>query len=893
MFSLPEAAQLRADMTISELKHAIKALDEQLHACILDYSINETLLKRAEFFDQLLTLLWQQQGFDSNNLSLNAVGGYGRKTLHPYSDIDICIIHSNALTAEDGDKAGAFLTALWDLNLDLGHGVRSLNDTFSACKNDITIATSHLEIRHICGNSDHEQQVLQAMYADKLWSSQSFFSAKKQEQQLRHQKAGGTAYSIEPNLKNSPGGIRDIQTLTWISRKHFNAADMHGVRSQGFFSNDEYAELIECQNILFRVRFALHQVAGRSENRLLLQYQADVAKMMGFGEGSSLGEGGNIAIEKMMRQLFRVMKRIRELNQLLMAYFERAILPKNHTEPQVLNEQFEIVDNHIHVRHDDVFIDRTQILALFELIAEHHEQIVGITPETLRLLRQVRRRLMADLQDFQACREKFVAIFNNHRGLGLALTLMHQHGILSSYLPQWRQIVGQMQFDLFHAYTVDEHTHKVVQNVLKYAHTKQDGAVDSATRLASEIYQKMSNKSSLLFGALFHDLAKGRGGDHSELGAVDALHFARYHGLKQSQQQLVSWLVEQHLLMSVTSQRMDIYDPDVVQRFAKQVGTQTRLDALYCLTIADIQATNVDLWNDWKAALIRDLYFATRNVLRSGGENVLQLRTIVREHKQEALGLMQLDDNGAQAVKEVWKQLPISFFSHAEADDIARYSKALVAHKATLPNADNPFDTLIVIDDTVVKGCSDVFVYTQDRAGLFVKLFKTLSALKISVKQAQISRTKDGYVVESFKILDFDEKPIDSQSRRELIINKLKSVLDNNAKPPKQRLSRQHQSFDNQPNVEFLYSRHSTRSLISVSALDTHEFMDKVASAFRELDLNIHSATISSVGERADNVFLVSNNQGQQLDQREQQALSNLLINRINDEQAAVGEFEI
>ncbi|MBR9728466.1 [protein-PII] uridylyltransferase [Shewanella intestini] len=884
MFSLPEEAQLRPHMSIVELKAAIQAVDAFLQVHILDYSINETLSKRAIFFDQLLTQLWQEQQLAPETISLNAVGGYGRQALHPFSDIDICIIHSQPLNKVDGDKVSAFLTQLWDLNLDLGHGVRTLDDTLDACKDDVTIATSLLEIRHLVGNEQHQQQVLDALYGNALWTSQRFFSAKKDEQQQRHLKAGGTAYSIEPNLKNSPGGIRDIQTLAWVSRKHFNAQDMHAVRSQGFFSHDEYAELIECQNVLFRVRFALHQVASRPENRLLLQYQADVAKIMGFGEDSQLEESGNIAIEKMMRQLFRAMKRIRELNQLLMAYFERAILPKKRLTPTPLNEQFEIIDNHIHVRHEDVFIDRTQIMALFELIAIHHDEIVGITPETLRLLRQVRRRLMGDLQDFHACRQQFLSLFQHHQGMGLAITLMHQYGILSAYLPQWREIVGQMQFDLFHAYTVDEHTHKVLKNIARYANSQGN---DVATKLASEIYQKMTNKSSLLLGALFHDLAKGRGGDHSELGAVDVLHFAKFHGIKQSQQQLIAWLVKQHLLMSITSQRMDIYDPDVVWRFAKTVGTQARLDALYCLTIADIQATNDDLWNDWKASLIRDLYFATRKALRNGGENVLQLRTVVREHKQEALTLMALDDTGEQHIKALWQKLPISFFSHAEADDIARYSQALIAHKATLPDSKNPFDTLISIDDAVVKGCSDVFVYTKDRAGLFVKLFNTLSALQISVKQAQISRTKDGYVVESFKILDFDEKPIGTQQRRQHIINKLKSVLDNNAKPPKMRLSRQHQSFDNQPNVEFLYSRHSTRSLLSVSALDTHEFMEQIASAFRALELNIHSATISSVGERADNVFLVSNSEGQQLTEAEQQQLSRLLITTINDTDTA------
>ncbi|AZG37251.1 [protein-PII] uridylyltransferase [Shewanella psychromarinicola] len=881
MLSQPACTDLRPDMTSAELKQAIKSLDQYLQDNIFQSAIIDTLNKRSQFFDALLCQLWLPFELDPARISLNAVGGYGRQTLHPFSDIDICIIHDGPLTPTEASRISQFLTQLWDLNLDLGHAVRSLDDTYQACKEDVTIATSLLEIRHLFGNNQHQQQVLNALYGQDLWQSQAFFNAKLSEQQERHAKAQGTSYSIEPNLKTSPGGMRDIQTLSWVARKHFGVANMQSLRHFGYLTNDEYAELMECQHFLFRVRFALHQAAQRSENRLLLQYQAEVAKLMGFGDGMPIGESGNIAIEKMMRQLFRAMKRISELNKILMAYFQREIIPERNPEIIVINDNFEIVDHYIHVRDETVFIDRTQIMALFEFIAIHHDKIIGITAETLRSLRQVRRRLMGDLQDFQRCREQFKAIFVHPQGMGLAITLMHQHGILASYLPQWREVVGQMQFDLFHAYTVDEHTHKVLKNI--YTYDKDIKTLDKDLVLAADIYQKMSNKSTLLFGALFHDLAKGRGGDHSELGAVDASLFAKFHGIKASQEALICWLVEHHLLMSITSQRMDIYDPEVVNAFAKKVGTLTRLDALYCLTIADIQATNDDLWNDWKASLLKDLYFVTRKALRNGFENILQLRTLVREHKQEALNLLAADEDSSVYIKALWRRLPIAFFSNAEADDIARYTQAMINHDLA-PVTDNQYNTLILLDDAVVKGCSDVFVYTKDRSGLFVKLFNTLATLRISVKQAQIARTKDGYVVESFKVLDFDEKPITSTQRRKQVINKLHQVLDKGMILSKKRQSRRHQSFDNQPNVEFLRSRKSNRSLVNVSALDTSEFMEQIASTFRELDLHIHSATISTVGERADNVFLLSNKDDQQLTPDQQQQLSATLMQVISED---------
>ncbi|WP_192022290.1 [protein-PII] uridylyltransferase [Shewanella sp. WPAGA9] len=859
---------LQPEMSIVDLKQSITEFDTWLEQQINSCSIAEILQHRAQFFDILLNHLWQATPFETSTISLNAVGGYGRKTLHPFSDIDICIIHDSDLSAHDANSLSHFLTQLWDLGLDLGHAVRRLDDTFKACAEDVTIATTLLEIRHICGHENHQHQVLSKLYGETIWSSEAFFDAKYDEQKVRHNKAQGTAFNIEPNLKNSPGGMRDIQTITWIARKHFSIDGLKDLRRLKFLTDDEYAEFMECQNFIWRVRFALHQASNRSENRLLLQHQAEVARLQGFGDS------GNIAIEKMMRQLFRAMKRIRELNLMLMAYFEREIVPQKTPVIIEINENFQIYNGQIHAQNQDVFIDRTQIMSMFTFIAIYHEQVTGITPETLRLLRQVRRRLMGDLQDYQVCRELFVSLFKHPHGMGLAITLMHQHGILASYLPQWREVVGQMQFDLFHAYTVDEHTHKLLKKI--YGLTQDEVPADQ--KLAADIFERFQAKESILFAALFHDLAKGRGGDHSELGAVDAKLFAKFHGLKNSQQQLISWLVEQHLLMSITSQRMDIHDPEVVKTFAKSVGSITKLDALYCLTVADIQATNDDLWNDWKASLLTDLYFATRKALRNGLENVLQLRTLVREHKQDALGIISPSEAQLTEINTLWKRLPLSFFSNAIPSEIAKYSLGILSHE----QENHPDDhSLIILDDSSVKGCSDVFVYTKDRPGLFISLFNTLSTLKISVNQAQISKTKDGYVVEAFKVLDFDGKPIFSAQRRKQVIKKLRQVLDDNMSPPKTRPSRHTKNFDNKPTIEFIHSKKADRTLVHVLALETHEFMGQIASAFRALDLNIHSAAISTVGERADNVFALSNQHGAQLTELEQAELQEKLVKSI------------
>ena len=857
--------QFNSKMGITDYKKVIQDADNYLNENFTHVAIDEIVKLRADFFDALLVHLWKCADLATENISLNAVGGYGRQTLHLHSDIDICVLFSQELTPHQASQIGQFFTQLWDLGLELGHSVLGLHEIDKACKEDITIATTLFEIRHLTGPDSHAKEVLDRLYGDTLWSSEAFFKAKVSEQDERHQKAQGSAFSLEPNLKNSPGGMRDIQTLIWVTRKYFAAEDMAALRRFGFFTADEYAELLESQHFIWRARWALHLAADRSENRLLIALQSDVARLMGFGDNSHL------AIEKMMRQLYRAMRRISELNQMLLQYFKDEILEQTDNKSTPLNQHFEINGRLINARHDDVFIDRKQLIALFIHIAENANDIDGITPQTIRLIRQVRRRLLGDLQDFHRCRKEFISLFRHPQGMGLALTLMHRHGILASYLPQWREIVGQMQFDLYHVYPVDEHTHKL----LKYLFSLNDKTETPSLTHPCAVYKAIENKEVLLLAGLFHDLGKGRGGDHSELGAVDALQFAKFHELKPSQAKVIAWLVKNHLLLSLSTQRLDIYDPSEVNNLAKTIGTKARLDALYCLTVADIRATNDDLWTNWKATLLRDLYMSISFALRNGLENVLEQRAIVREHKNEALELMGMNDI-SEVTKQLWKRLPLSFFSNAQPSEIARYSTAMTQYPAE--------QALILLDESSTKGFSDLFVYIKDKPGLFVTLFNTLASLQISVQQANISKTKDGYVVESLKILDYDNHPIRTSGRRARIKQKLKEVLFENKKLPKQRLNNNISSFASEPKVEFLHSRKKDRTLISVTALDNPQFMSHFCNGFRLLELNIHSAKITTVGEQVDNVFLVSDKGGQSLDDESKQALKSFFVDFIKEQ---------
>ena len=871
---VPDSRQQSGNNELS-VKQKIIAFDEQLQLSFATSQIEELLERKAGFIDNLLAELWQRTGIDSDKFSINAVGGYGRKTLHPHSDIDLCIIHENALQAEEVSSLEAFITHLWDLGLNLGQSVRSLEEHENACRLDITIATNLLDIRNISGKKGHSRHLLSKLFSDEIWSNGLFFEGKYLEQKKRHHKLKDKTFTLEPNLKKSPGGMRDIQTLQWVSQKKLGTSDFKAIRAQGYFSIDEYSELQEAQSFIWRVRWALHKVAKRDENRLLIGYQPDVAKLLGFG-GS-----GTLATEKMMRQLFRAMKRVRELNQMMMLFHERDFKMSRRDSSgsssvnniEIINSKFEVTDGLIQSRTDDVFVYRKEMLSMFRHIAQSTIEISGIAPETLRLLRQSRRRLLGDLQDFVECRKEFLSIFDNAPRMELAFSLMHLHGVLTSYLPQWREIVGQMQFDLFHAYTVDEHTYRVVTNLIRFNHKQSDDNLS----LVANIFRKFDKKSCVYFAALFHDIAKGRGGDHSELGAIDARQFANFHELRQSDNRLIAWLVENHLLMSITSQRMDIDDPAIINNFAKQVGTKMRLDALYCLTVADIKATNEALWNGWKASLLEKLYFSSTKALLAGLENIFEIRGKVRENKREALMLLEKMPSAIDnaTIATLWKRFPLIFFNNAEAKEIAYFTDKVIALKED--------EYLIEIDSDEDYDCSRVFVYMKDRVGLFSDLFATLATLNISIIDAQISQTKDGYVIETLKVLDFDDKPLLDEYRRNHVKQQLHQCLSETNLSFRLRPPKHIDTFENKPTIEYLNSRKKNRTLISITALDNPNFMDKICHCFRQLDLNIHSAKISTVGESVDNVFLVSSGQGDNMNDLQKQQLKTLLVTSITD----------
>jgi len=444
-----------------DLRQLISQFDQSINETFHSDAIQSLMEKRAIFFDQLLIDLWHSFKLDQSTLSINAVGGYGRKRLHPKSDIDLAIISDGTISNDIEERLSCFLTKLWDLGTDIGHSVRTVNESIQLSESDITIATNLLDIRTLSGQELHASIVKKALFGNDVWTSQNFYNAKLLEQENRHKDAKNTSLYLEPNLKNNPGGMRDAQTIHWIAQKHFLIDNPITIKSTNFLTSDETYELLESYDFVCRVRWALHSVVSRPIEVLLFDHQLEVAKFMRFGGDDNPQQ----TIENMMGYLFRAMTRIRELNQMLSDSMQYDIIEDQHNNPaHILDEYFVVRNNLLEARYEEVFIDKRQILRMFLLIAEH-KNISGIAPQTLRLLRQTRRRLLGELNCYQGCREEFITLLKHPNGLKTSLSLMHRYGILASYSSHWKQIEGQMQYDMHNAYTIDEHTFKAVQAI--------------------------------------------------------------------------------------------------------------------------------------------------------------------------------------------------------------------------------------------------------------------------------------------------------------------------------------------------------------------------------------------------------------------------------------------
>ncbi|WP_417521663.1 [protein-PII] uridylyltransferase [Marinobacter sp.] len=811
---------------------------------------------RADTVDTVLELIWNRYPFSSSpDIALVAVGGYGRGELHPHSDIDLLILTRNGMDPEWQEDLGAFVTLLWDLKLDIGHSVRSIEESKSAARGDVATLTNLLETRTIAGPDELRKELSEQAYSDNITTDRDYFIAKRKEQQQRHKKYSDTEYNLEPNVKSSPGALRDIQTIGWITKRHFGLQSIADLTRFSILTDEEHQVLVQGETLLWRLRYGLQLIANRNENRLLFDHQRALAQMLGYKD-----EGKRLDVELMMQSYYRAVLALAELADVILQFYDEAILGTGTEDNiQPINKRFQIRNSYIEAVNNQVFAySPYAIMEIFVLMAQHPE-IKGIRATTIRSLRAHRHLIDDAFRADLAVTSLFMELLKTPHGLDTTLSAMKKYNVLGRYLPEFGQIIGQMQHDLFHIYTVDAHTMRVVRNMVRMSGPE---ARDDYP-LAARLIHGLPKRELLYIAGLYHDIAKGRGGDHSELGAVDAESFCERHHLGERDTQLVSWLVENHLLMSMTAQRKDISDPDIIRSFARAVPSQAHLDYLYILTVCDISATNPKLWNTWRASLLRQLYLEAKRALRQGTEIPVDRQEWVRATQSEARDILHAQNITDEQIDAIWDTVDEDYFLQDSTVDIAWQTAAIINH------GDTP-GPLVLIRDThggPTDGFSQIIIYMKDRATLFAATTAVLEQLNLNIVDARISSNDSPFTISSYVVLDEKGQPLGvDPARKERVRRRLIEELDDPEDYPDiihRRTPRQLRHFAFPTEVLFSNDTINERTVIEVITPDRPGLLARIGQVLLDHRIRLSNAKIATLGERVEDVFFVTDEQGE------------------------------
>ena len=827
-------------------RNSIKTQQNSLEAeFFLHKNPAQLLKKNSQLIDKALQSIWLQANIH-NGCSLVAVGGYGRGELFPYSDIDLLILLPAQFSDAQNQEIETLIGLLWDIGLNVGHSVRTLDECVAEASQDVTVQTNVLESRLLAGDAAHYQQFTQTMQA--LMQPEKFFAAKFKEQDNRHAKFNDTAYSLEPNIKESPGGLRDLHTILWLARSQNLGKNWLELAKNKLISATELRQIYRHERNLQTLRIRLHYLAKRREDRLLFDFQNELAEDLGL-----INTPHKRASEQLMQRYYHSARYISLINEILLKTLE-STLSKIAPKITPINARFEAINGLLSAKTARTLQQHpTAILESF-LLLQQQPELTGMSANLLRELQRVKKMVNRDFRDSSENKKLFLDILLQPNGVNHSLRRMNRYGILGQYIPAFGKIVGQMQHDLFHVYTVDEHILNVLANLRRFAKPE----LKHEFPLCSQLFSAFEKPHLLYLAALFHDIAKGRGGDHSTLGTKDAKRFCKLHNLPKEDTNLVAWLVEAHLKMSSTAQKSDLSDPAVIEQFARFVKTDTRLQALYLLTVADIRGTSPVVWNAWKARLLESLYYATKRVLN---DETFSVQQAIENRQQEAAEKLAKYGLQPQSYQTLWDNVGAGYFVRFEPDEIAWQSRLLTPHV----QAPSP----IVRARLSPSGDGiQVMIYTRDQDDLFARICNFFDRMAYNIVQAKIYTTNHGYALNSFIVLDQSGKSVSYSGLLKFIEAELTAKLLATVPletPLEGRISRQvkHMHFATQ--IKTLKEPQGINHTLEIIAGDRPGLLARVAFMFLQHGVDLHNAKINTLGNRAEDSFLISAKQGKAL----------------------------
>ncbi|MFT4712507.1 MAG: [protein-PII] uridylyltransferase [Candidatus Azotimanducaceae bacterium] len=842
--------------------------------------VEALIIERSTLVSGVLKLAWQQFDWQESltrwrpaRIALLAVGGFGRNELLPRSDIDLLILLERDNYSANSDNIQQFLALLWDVGLEVGHSVRSIQECRVQAELDVTVVTAMLEARTLCGDEELREKMRERISIKKIWPAKKFFKAKVAEQHERHRKSEYTEYSLEPDVKSSPGGLRDIQTIMWIANRHFGVEKFSDLVKQKILTASERKQLSESQSLLWKIRCGLHILSGRDDNRLLFEYQRELATIFGYKDSDQL------AVEQFMQVYYRSAMEVRANNDLILQSFEEVIFGTNEKKRiVVINERFQLCNNYIEIVDPAVFRKTPSALLEMFVIMGNNPRIEGVRASTIRQIRTSLQYIDEDFRNNPINTAMFLGLLRSAEHLFSQLRRMADYGILSAYLPEFGRIIGQMQFDLFHVYTVDAHTLQVVRNMRRFRYKNQQQKFP----IAAHIHPRLPKVELLYIAGLYHDIAKGQGGDHSELGIGVAKQFCKRHGLGDWDTKLVCWLVENHLTMSSTAQRKDTTDPEVIHEFAELVQDQVHLDYLYALTVADINATNPTLWNSWRASLMRQLYVSTKRMLRHGMEASTSRTEFAQEARTHAVERLIEHGITKETVDQLWTKIDLDYFIRESVADIVWHTIAIAEHDLS----EGPL--VIIRNDIssrITEGATHLFVYGDESISPFAASVSAFDKLRLNVVDARIANSANGVVFDSFVVLEADGKMVAEDSTRvseiESVLKKYLTDHSQFKKNSTRRASRRHKQFSFRPDVSLTNEENQNYSVLEVVTPDRPGLLSIIAQIFLDLDIELQSAKITTLGERVEDLFYITDTHGQPV---KDPKLTEALISRIENE---------